>query len=112
MTINVPGRVPEEQRERLGGRREGDLVKKCGCHTKTQSPTENSLLCKAKKNSKPKANTVLIFIYQIIYTVQICFQNCKAWSLFGIILECLQPIHKNTIIDWILCHVSSKTYFG
>jgi len=101
----------ERERDWLEGERE-TFVRKCKCHRKTQSPTENSWLCKAKKISKPKANTVLIFIYQMNYTVQICFWNCKERSLFGIILECLQPIHKNTIIDWILCHVSSKTSFG
>jgi len=41
MTFNVSARVLEEQRqrqrERLGGGREGDLVRKCGCHRKTQS---------------------------------------------------------------------------
>jgi hypothetical protein len=45
MMINVSAKVLEEHRERerereresFGGGREGDLVRKCGCHRKTQS---------------------------------------------------------------------------
>jgi hypothetical protein len=48
MKINVSARVLEEQRRGRGGG-EGYLVRKCGCHRKTQSPHRNFLGSQGEK---------------------------------------------------------------
>jgi hypothetical protein len=44
----------ERESERLGGGREGDLVRKCGCHRKTQSLPQNISGCARQKKFQTK----------------------------------------------------------